>query len=164
MQVLSRLLPEKVIDLCNHEIDAYLKQRLWSLSNTTWGSSLHEGITGTCMAAAPTPTTCMKIRSAIIDHLPDSKELNLNYHYWNKHSGINWHTDEGHIFGATLYLNDWDKRWGGLFLWEDKDKEIHCVCPTAGTLIINTEYEEHSVTQVSSSARYPRRAIQIWGK
>ena len=164
MQVLSRLLPEKVIDLCNQEIDAYLKQRLWSVSNTTWGSCLHEGITGTCMAAAPTATTCMKIRSAIIDHLPDSKELNLNYHYWNKHSGINWHTDEGHIFGATLYLNDWDKRWGGLFLWEDKDKEIHCVCPTAGTLIINTEYEEHSVTQVSSSARYPRRSIQIWGK
>ena len=104
------------------------------------------------MAAAPTPTTCMNIRAAIIDHLPDSKELNLKYHYLNKHSGINWHNDEGHIFGATLYLNDWYKRCGGSLLGDDKDKEIHCVCPTAGTLIINTEYEEHSVTQVSSSA------------
>ena len=85
MQILRSLVSKEVLDVCNREIDSYLMQRLWSLSNTTWGSSLHEGITGTCMAASPSNLTCIKIRAAILKHLPDSKELNLNYHYWNKH-------------------------------------------------------------------------------
>ncbi len=164
MQVLHNLVPDSILRLCNNEIDSIIHERLWSLSNSTWGSSLHEGISGTCMAATPSSLILIKLRAAIVKHLPPSEQINMNYHYWNKHSGINWHNDEGHVFGATLYLNDWDKRWGGLFLWEDKDKEMHCVCPSAGTLIINKEYEEHSVTQVSSLAKYPRRSIQIWGK
>ena len=84
------------------------------------------------------------------------------YHYWTKLSGINWHGDEGYLFGATLYLNDWKKEWGGLFLWEDDG--LHCLCPKKGMLVINTKKQPHCVTPVSTSAPYARRSIQIFGE
>jgi|TARA_B100001996_G_scaffold233879_1_gene180560 hypothetical protein len=166
MKLIRNVLPESTIKLFNSEMDRMLDQRCWSLSSTTWGSTLHDGIDGVCAAATPSAMLLVKLRTIIKKYFPSSRNLNCNYHLWLSKSGINWHDDKmpNRTFGATLYLNDWQKDWGGLFLWEDKEKEIHCICPKAGTLVINTEYEEHSVTQVSSLAKYPRRSIQIWGE
>ena len=158
MQVLQQAVSDNLLYRCNQEIDHYLKahERVWSASNTTWSCSLYEGIDGTCLAATPSQHILIKIRAAIVDLLPPTKIINLNYHYWNKGSGINWHTDEGHVFAATLYLNDWNKRWGGLFLYNGK-----WLCPKAGTLVINDKLEEHCVTPTT---RHNRRTVQIWGK
>ena len=158
MQVLQTAVSDRLLYQCNQEIDHYLKshERVWSSSNTTWSPSLYEGIDGTCLAATPSDIILMKIRAAVIDYLPPSNKININYHYWHKGAGINWHTDVGHIFAATLYLNDWDKRWGGLFLYNDR-----WLCPKPGTLIINDKLEEHCVTPTN---RPNRRSVQIWGK
>ena len=158
MQVLQTAVSDKLLYQCNQEIDHYLKshERVWSSSNTTWSPSLYEGIDGTCLAATPSDIILMKIRAAVIDYLPPSNKININYHYWHKGAGINWNTDVGHIFAATLYLNDWDKRWGGLFLYNDR-----WLCPKPGTLVINDKLEEHCVTPTN---RPNRRSVQIWGK
>ena len=73
MKILQEVVSKDVIDLCNKEVDQYLKERVWSPSNVTWGSSLYEGIDGTCLAATPSSLMLIKIRAAIIKHLPPTK-------------------------------------------------------------------------------------------
>ena len=105
----------------------------------------------------------MKILGAVRKHLPLVKQdkYYLNYHYWLPHSGVQWHGDEMYVFGATLYLNDFDKRLGGTFLWQNDKGEIRGEVPEAGKLVI-VESEMHSVTPIMYNAP-PRRAVQIWG-
>ena len=38
--------------------------------------------------------------------LPEYEDININYHLWQRGSGISAHTDNDYIFGATLYLNE----------------------------------------------------------
>ena len=170
MLIYRNLVSKEVLDQCNTEIDNLLPTQRWSSSHTTWGSSLYDGIPGTCMRAVPTFKLVKIIKDAIIDTLPTSSNLNMNYHYWLKYSGIGWHNDSARtsgdrrVFGATIYLNEWDHKWGGLFVWEDgKDGSLKVVCPEPGTLVLNIEAEDHHVTMISPSAKYARRSIQIWG-
>ena len=170
MKILRNLVPKDVLDQCNAEIDNLLPTQRWSSSHTTWGSSLYDGIPGMCMRAVPTFKMVKVIKDAIIDSIPSCNNLNMNYHYWLKYSGIGWHNDSARtsgdkrVFGATIYLNEWDHKWGGLFVWEDgKDGSLKVVCPEPGTLVLNTEAEDHHVTMISPSAKYARRSIQIWG-
>tara|TARA_B100001996_G_scaffold380750_1_gene368765 strand:- start:1004 stop:1522 length:519 start_codon:yes stop_codon:yes gene_type:complete len=170
MKIFRNLVPKEVLDQCNAEIDNLLPTQRWSSSHTTWGSSLYDGVPGMCMRAVPTFKLVKVIKDAIIDSIPSCNNLNMNYHYWLKYSGIGWHNDSARtsgdkrIFGATIYLNEWDHKWGGLFVWQDgKDGSLKVVCPEPGTLVLNTEAEDHHVTMISPSAKYARRSIQIWG-
>ena len=170
MKIFRNLVPKEVLDQCNAEIDNLLPTQRWSSSHTTWGSSLYDGVPGMCMRAVPTFKMVKVIKDAIIDSIPSCNNLNMNYHYWLKYSGIGWHNDSARtsgdkrVFGATIYLNEWDHKWGGLFVWEDgNDGSLKVVCPEPGTLVLNTEAEDHHVTMISPSAKYARRSIQIWG-
>tara|TARA_B100001113_G_scaffold312219_1_gene276547 strand:- start:1859 stop:2377 length:519 start_codon:yes stop_codon:yes gene_type:complete len=170
MKIFRNLVPKEVLDQCNAEIDNLLPTQRWSSSHTTWGSSLYDGVPGMCMRAVPTFKLVKVIKDAIIDSIPSCNNLNMNYHYWLKYSGIGWHNDSARtsgdrrVFGATIYLNEWDHKWGGLFVWQDgKDGSLKVVCPEPGTLVLNTEAEDHHVTMISPSAKYARRSIQIWG-
>ena len=117
MLIIRDCVSKNICNLCNKEIDSFLEKRVWSLSDTTWHPYLQEGIPGTCAASPPSRLVEIKVRSAVKKYLPDlpREQIVLNYHYWLKYSGVNWHEDKKYIFGATLYLNEWDKKWGGLF-------------------------------------------------
>jgi len=163
MQVIKQSIRSELLQLCNQEIDVLLPQRAWSSNQTTWDEGLFADIQGTCLSADVSFLLEREIKKELLIYLPLHDKLSINYNVWLKNSGIRWHTDANYTFGATLYLNEWNKKWGGLFLWEDKEKNLHALCPSPGTLVINTEAESHSVTQVSSTAPYPRRSLQIWG-
>jgi hypothetical protein len=163
MQIIKSALKETLIVLCNQEIDSLLSQRVWSSSELTWDQGLYADIPGVCLSADVSFLLSKKIKQDLSTHLPKYDNIVINYNVWLKNSGIRWHTDANYKFGATLYLNDWNKKWGGLFLWEDNENYLHALCPEPGTLVINTESESHSVTQVSSTAPYSRRSLQIWG-
>ena len=166
MLVIPNAVSDHILSLCNAEIDQYVKKQIWTFSTANWHPYLYDGYHSTCLAAPPSNIVAAKARTAVTNHLPKihKDKIRMNYHYWLKNSGVNWHGDEDYIFGATLYLNEWKKEWGGLYLWIDKNSgDMHGLCPKPGTLVINNEAEEHSVTQVSSTAKYSRRAIQFWG-
>ncbi len=166
MRIIPNLIPESTIGVINSEIDSYTdpeNSRCWGSSHLQWNSNLFDDISGSCLSATPSSLILLRLRSSLIKHLPASNNISFNYHLWLKHSGINWHDDGSHVFGATLYLNEWKKEWGGLFLWEESDG-LHAICPSPGTLVINTKHEPHSVTQITARAPYPRRSVQIWGK
>jgi hypothetical protein len=163
MKIISNAIREHLLQLCNQEIDTLLPQRAWSSNQTTWDEGLFADIQGVCLSADVSFLLEREIKKELLTYLPLHDKLSINYNVWLKHSGIRWHTDANYTFGATLYLNEWNKKWGGLFLWEDKEENLYALCPSPGTLVINTEAESHSVTQVSSTAPYPRRSLQIWG-
>jgi hypothetical protein len=164
MKVIPEAIRKELIDLCNQEIDALISQRAWSSNQTTWNEGLFADVPGVCLSADVSFLLEREIKKELLLHLlPLHDKLSINYNVWLKNSGIRWHTDANYKFGATLYLNEWNKKWGGLFLWEDKEKQLHALCPEPGMLVVNTESESHSVVQVSSTAPYPRRSLQIWG-
>ena len=159
MKIINNALPDNIIKFCNDDIDSKINQRVWG-SNLAWQDELYEGLAGSCLAASLSSSCLLSVRTKLIGHFPKSNNLQFNYHFWMRHSGINWHDDDAWIFGATLYLNDWKKEWGGLFLWEDKG--LHCLCPKKGMLVVNDKSQPHCVTPVSMTAPHGRRSIQIF--
>jgi len=163
MKIIRKAIREELLQSCNNEIDALLPQRAWSSNQTTWDEGLFADVSGICLSADLSFPLERTIKKELSVHLPEFDRLSINYNLWLKNSGIRWHTDANYKFGATLYLNEWNKKWSGLFLWEDEDEQLHALCPKPGLLVINTAAESHSVTPVSSTAPYPRRSLQIWG-
>jgi hypothetical protein len=164
MKIIKNSIRKELIQLCNGEIDELLPKRAWSINQTTWNEQLlGSDIPGVCLSADVSVFIEIKIKNEILNLLPEVDKITINYNIFLKNSGIRWHSDANYKFGATLYLNEWNNKWGGLFLWEDKEDQIHALCPEPGTLVINTEAEQHSVTHISSIAPYPRRSLQIWG-
>ena len=163
MKIVKNAISKKLIDTLNAEIDSIISQEKWTFSNNNWNPHLYDGYAGTCLAAKVRDNMRIKILGAIRKHLPFVKQdkYTLNYHYWLPYSGIQWHGDEDYVFGATLYLNDFDKKWGGLFLWQNDQSEIRGEIPEAGKLVV-VESEMHSVTPLMYNAP-ARRAVQIWG-
>tara|TARA_B100000424_G_C22898242_1_gene477780 strand:- start:93 stop:584 length:492 start_codon:yes stop_codon:yes gene_type:complete len=161
VKIVENALPDSLVKLCNEDIDTKLKKKVW-VGNIAWQDVLYDGILGSCLNADLDPKCSLKVRNTLRGFFPQCKKIRWSYHYWTKLSGINWHGDESSLFGATLYLNDWKKEWGGLFLWEDNG--LHCLCPKKGMLVINTKKQLHCVTTISNSAPYARRSIQIFGE
>lgn len=164
MQIYKKSIRPELISICNSEIDELLPCRVWSINQSTWNEQLlGSDFPGVCISAAPSNLTKIKVKTELAEILPEADNITMNYNVFFKNSGIRWHSDADYKWGATLYLNDWNIKWGGLFLWEDKQKDLHAICPNPGTLIINTEAEQHFVTHISPTAEYPRRSLQIWG-
>ena len=143
MKIVENALPDSLVKLCNEDIDTKLKKKVW-IGNIAWQDVLYDGIVGTCLNADLDPKYSLKVRNKLRGFFPKCNKM-----IW-------------YLFGATLYLNDWKKEWGGLFLWEDDG--LHCMCPKKGMLVINTKKQPHCVTPVSNSAPYARRSIQIFGE
>lgn len=160
MIIIPEAVSKDVIERCNKEIDSRISSNTWGI-NQRWGSELYDGIPGSCLIGDLSSEVYLIVRRQLRKHLPECGRMDFMYHYWTKHSGINWHDDGGYIFGATLYLNEWNKEWGGIFLWEDNG--MQAFCPTVGTFVLNTEGQMHSVTHVHERAPYARRSIQIFG-
>jgi hypothetical protein len=82
---------------------------------------------------------------------------------WGKDTGINWHSDAGHKYGATYYLNSrWNRNWGGEFMFKDGDQSGFLPC-TGNSLIIVKTPLEHKVNPVTSPV-IPRISIQMFIK
>ena len=161
MILVDNSVSQELLSQLNDEIEVLYQQRAWSVSNHTWDHGLTAGIYGPVSSADVSFGLLQKIKKELKQHLP-SVECSYNYNVWHCESGIRFHSDSNYMFGATLYLNEWNKKWGGLFIWEDKDEAFHCICPKPGLLVINTEKELHTVTNISPEARYPRRSLQIF--
>jgi Rps23 Pro-64 3,4-dihydroxylase Tpa1-like proline 4-hydroxylase len=76
-------------------------------------------------------------------------------------SGINWHDDQGHLYGITYYINRrWEPKFGGEFLF--KDKNANGFIPLVGnSMVIVKAPLDHKVTPVMKPV-VPRKTIQIF--
>ena len=164
MKIVKSAISDELIGALNKEIDILRSEEKWTFSNNNWNPYLYDGYSGSCLASKVKDHMKMKILGAVRKHLPLVKQdkYHLNYHYWLPHSGVQWHGDENYVFGATLYLNDFKKEYGGMFLYMNDKSEIRGEIPEAGKLVI-VESEMHSVTPLMYNAPV-RRAVQIWGK
>lgn len=79
--------------------------------------------------------------------------INCYIHYFLQYSYIPWHDDGGYAFAGTLYLNErWDRDWGGAYMYEDNNKNIHVEYPERNKLIIQHSNTWHSTTMVHPGA------------
>ena len=157
----------------------YEKKEIWGASNFKWADELRGHVPGSCLFTSVSKELKGKILDEIKHKLPPCpmENIGLQHYVWMKNSGINWHNDGGHIFGATIYMNkDWNANYGGVFVWNEKSiprtekglqtalqGHLRAYCPVFNTMAINEHQQHHLVTTIEPSAPENRFTIQIWG-
>lgn len=113
----------------------------------------------------------IKVIKSLIDNEIISKEDFENQKYdigamiylWTKESYISLHSDKKSNKALTIYLNEnWDFVDGGLFLWNDAEKEEwQVIIPKFNLAVLNDENIEHATTPVKSNDKL-RITLQIF--
>ena len=76
----------------------------------------------------------------------------MTYCLWQNGSYIPFHNDPQVLYGSTIYLNDsWEKDFGGLYIYEDKDI-LRAICPKYNQCIINNSNILHGTSIISNLA------------
>ena len=164
--VISDELNQKCIDYIQKNISKNFSTS--SASTFHWPSNLIRGVIGSCHLMLVPDHLSDEILESIDKISPKNYKNNdilIQFHIWDRLSGINWHDDGTYDYGITIYLNEyWDENWGGIFLWQDKtdDNQIKGLMPKKNTMVINDNYEEHCVTPVGVLYDMPRMTIQIF--
>tara|TARA_S200000501_G_scaffold59329_1_gene49680 strand:+ start:4371 stop:4880 length:510 start_codon:yes stop_codon:yes gene_type:complete len=166
MRIVNNALPQNVFEDARSFVMKNIGEFAWQSSEIQWAPGLKVGINGSCLIRETIPELKEKIESELVDYLPPYDELVINYHLWQRNSGIAAHTDSDYEFGATLYLNDdWHVNHGGIFVWQPHgENTMRALSPEANTLVINGDKELHFVTPVSPESPMFRVTLQIWGK
>tara|TARA_B100001029_G_C15061211_1_gene458630 strand:+ start:3449 stop:3982 length:534 start_codon:yes stop_codon:yes gene_type:complete len=166
MKIIKNVLTKETLDKARLHLQKNIGAYKWSSSEILWNSGLRIGTTGSTLVQE----TPQWLRDLLIPELnkvlPEYHDININYHLWQRGSGISAHTDLDYIFGATLYLNEeWHMNYGGLFVWQPKGEDtLRAIIPEGNTLVLNDDSETHMVTPVSMEATQYRVTLQIWGK
>ena len=155
-----------VLDLVTlSKIDDFIEDSLedgeWGCSEFFWDSTLKEGISGVITMRNVPDKLKNSILECISTYVPPFKDSKVQLYAWHKGSGIAVH-DDGGRYGCTIYLNShWNVNWGGIFVW-DTGEGLRAHCPTYNSMVLNTESEDHFVTQLSSTCPEIRYTIQVW--
>ena len=166
MKIIKNVLTKETLDKTRIHLQKNIGAYKWSSSEILWNPGLRIGTTGSTLVQE----TPQWLRDILIPELnkvlPEYEDININYHLWQRGSGISAHSDNDYIFGATLYLNEeWHVNFGGLFVWQPKDEDtMRAIIPEENMLVINDNSETHMVTPVSMEATQYRVTLQIWGK
>ena len=163
MKIVKDILPKELFDACVENFRSKLDTDCWSSSNFAWKPFLRQGIHGSTVSTDVPKTFADEIEKHIKPHAPEFSKLTCRYNVWQPGSGIGIHSDEHHLFGATIYLNEyWHPNAGGWFIWMDGD-EFKAVLPDPNLLVLNDCNENHLVTTVAHDVPEYRYTIQIWG-
>ena len=157
MKIIKNVLTKETLDKTRLHLQKNIGAYKWSSSEILWNPGLRIGTTG---------STLVQETPELNKVLPEYEDININYHLWQRGSGISAHSDNDYRFGATLYLNEeWHVNFGGLFVWQPKDEDtMRAIIPEENMLVINDNSETHMVTPVSMEATQYRVTLQIWGK
>ena len=164
MKLIKNSISDNLYSLCCNELNTFKHKHRWTSSRVTWGETLEEGITGSCISTPVSEEVQDLLEEELKSTLPECDILRFQHYIWQVGSGICWHNDWSptRVFGATIYLNETtNTNSGGWFIWEDKQGGHHVYLPEKKALIINDEYECHCVTPVALEFRC---TIQIWGE
>jgi len=162
MKVYKNVLPEDLISHHLEQIDALKGRPIWNHSQYMWPDVIRNAIVGVVNTTEVDDSRFNVLGKYFSGY--NAKRIVYQYCIWNKMSGISSHVDAKYKFAASLYLNDkWDKDWGGLLVWKDKNNWLNAVCPDQNSMVVNDEEEEHLVTMISPVAPENRMSIQIWG-
>lgn len=166
-----QIIHNAISDSLNEQIVLFIYDAVqrpqWANSQFHWALGLVRGVLGNVMSTNNMPS---ELRNRIVDelrpYLPSTRNIDVTLNVWPPTAALNWHNDEQHRFGATVYLNDnWDRDWGGLFLYEDKEtNQMLGLIPQKNMLVLNDKEEWHAVTPIALGMDVPRLSIQIFGK
>ena len=175
MKIIKNILPKQLLNACIDDFKSELGNDCWSSSNFSWAPFLKQGIHGSTMGTNVPKRFSDAIAEHLKPHAPEFNKLTCRYNIWQPGSGIGVHSDDHHIFGATIYLNDnWHPNAGGWFVWMDhsdlnleddpnKTDVFRAVLPEKNMLVLNDMQESHLVTTVAHDVPEFRFTIQIWG-
>ncbi len=165
MKIHRNVLSEELLEHCIQELVELSKERIWGSSSIIWSRDLLEGVSGSTLITSVTPVTKERIIECISKYYPDDIEYIIQYYIWQHNSGISCHSDECYDSGATIYLNDWNMNFGGLFVWKDNNTDVmKAIVPQKNMMVLNDEKQHHIVTSISPLSKGFRLTIQIWTK
>lgn len=106
-----------------------------------------------------------EVKTEVKKHIPnidDYGDLTAMYVLGGRFSFIQWHNDMPHSFAMTVYLNrQWDKNWGGAFVYENSNKEFITIYPEYNKSIYFIPPVWHT-TNMSNLQAPLRESLQIF--
>ena len=165
MQIIKNALSEELYDALVEELKSQLHNQVWGSSTILWQEELKRGISGTTLTCKVSDVLSNQIFRELKDYIPNLSKSVCQFYVWQHNAGISRHDDGNHMFGATIYLNEyWDINDGGFFIWNDKNtNELKVLSPEKNMMVLNLNTEYHLVTPVLPCAGDFRYTIQIWG-
>jgi hypothetical protein len=101
--------------------------------------------------------------------LDKCKYMSTLVHYMEKGSGIDWHDDGDHKYGAIYYVNRrWNQQWGGEFMFEEggmRFDEMGCssgFLPLVGNSLVIVKFPVNHKVNTVLSPLMPRITVQIF--
>lgn len=167
MNIIKNAVSEETAELATNRAIELLGQDVWESNQKLWTKDLLHGTNGKILISKVDGDVRKSVLDDIASYLPYYNDLTMNFHVGLAESGVAMHNDDGHRFGATIYLNKvWHEDFGGLFLWtedEDNPTKLRGYIPEYRSLIINEDHQYHMVTRVSPKLSEIRLSIQIFG-
>ena len=154
-------LPKEEYKKIHNEAFKERKKLLFKNVSVSWNKNLYQNLTEP-MRVEMTPEYFANLAN-ICGNLPhihlNAKKMRFTIHYMKKNSGINWHSDEGHDYAITYYLNyKWNQQWGGEFMYQHEGKFGYIPIIGNSVVIIKSPMM-HKVNTVLSPIM-PRLSIQ----
>lgn len=165
MKVVNDVLSDSLYKKCSDAIQNSLSHQKWGSSNLSWCDDLVKGLGGSCLSTIVPVDLQYEIEEQIRPKLPCARYFIVQFYVWQALSGIMWHNDKEHKFGATIYLNkNWNINDGGIFLYQNNESNtLTGLIPKKNTMVLNDQHEFHMVTPISLNTNEPRLTLQIWG-
>jgi Rps23 Pro-64 3,4-dihydroxylase Tpa1-like proline 4-hydroxylase len=157
----ENFLPKEEYKRIHDDVLKERKKLLFRDVSDTWDKNLYNNLTEP-MKVNMKPSYFANLAN-ILGNLPhvhlNAKEMGFCIHYMKKNSGINWHSDLGHNYAITYYLNHkWNQQWGGEFMYKHEG-EFGFIPIIGNSVVIIKSPMMHKVNTVLSPIM-PRLSIQ----
>ena len=157
----ENFLPKEEYKRIHDDVLKERKKLLFKNVSETWDKNLYNNLTEP-MKVNMKPSYFADLAN-ILGNLPhvhlNAKEMGFCIHYMKKNSGINWHSDQGHDYAITYYLNhSWNQQWGGEFMYKHEG-EFGFIPVLGNSVVIIKSPMMHKVNTVLSPIM-PRLSIQ----
>ena len=157
----ENFLPKEEYKRIHNDVLKERKKLLFKNVSETWDKNLYNNLTEP-MKVNMKPSYFANLAN-ILANLPhvhlNAKEMGFCIHYMKKNSGINWHSDQGHDYAITYYLNHkWNQQWGGEFMYKHEG-EFGFIPILGNSVVIIKSPMMHKVNTVLSPIM-PRLSIQ----
>jgi len=160
VKYISNVLPEKLIlEIKNYAIQNS-KKAVWNTNKLLWA----EPIVKDSGSVDILNLKQSSLEDKILFYFKKYKKykcIGLNYNRWYPGSFIPFHNDQIFKLASTVYLNEnWDRDYGGLFLYEYKN-ELKAIVPKYNHAVINSNSVVHGTSIVSPRAPI-RETLQLF--
>lgn len=156
---------EEIEFIKDYSEDVFTSKEIWGSSKSKWDKRLNTSLNDILIYNINS-TIDFEIYGMIFEKTKKVFNMTpkaMSFFFYLSQSNINWHDDNYHAGGATIYLNKkWNRDYGGYFIYE-KNNKLGIEYPTFNKCIFQSGGVPHATTLTANDAPV-RKILQIFFK